>query len=49
VCRRASWPESVWVWPERGSRKNWRTFRDGKICAIDLQPEDVAATDWIVS
>ncbi|HAJ6455647.1 TPA: Rha family transcriptional regulator, partial [Escherichia coli] len=23
--------------------------RDGKICAIDLQPEDVAATDWIVS
>ena len=22
VCRRASWPESVWVWPERGSRKN---------------------------
>ncbi|MGG9982991.1 Rha family transcriptional regulator, partial [Escherichia coli] len=49
VCRRASWPESVWVWPERGSRKNWRTIRDGKICAIDLQPEDVAATDWIVS
>uniref|UniRef100_UPI003F4AC61E Rha family transcriptional regulator n=1 Tax=Escherichia coli TaxID=562 RepID=UPI003F4AC61E len=49
VCRRASWPESVWVWPERGSRKNWRTFRDGKIYAIDLQPEDVAATDWIVS
>ena len=48
VCRRASWPESVWVWPERGSRKNWRTIRDGKICAIDLQPEDVAATDWIV-
>ncbi|TGI06987.1 Rha family transcriptional regulator, partial [Escherichia coli] len=49
VCRRASWPESVWVWPERGSRKNWRTIRDGKICAIDLQPEDIAATDWIVS
>ncbi|EFN9834639.1 Rha family transcriptional regulator [Escherichia coli] len=49
VCRRASWPESVWVWPERGSRKNWRTIRDGKICAIDLQPEDVAATDWIIS
>ncbi|WP_416142410.1 Rha family transcriptional regulator [Escherichia coli] len=49
VCRRASWPEGVWVWPEGGSRKHWRTIRDGKIHAIDLAPEDVVATDWIVS
>ncbi|EGB9105290.1 Rha family transcriptional regulator [Escherichia coli] len=49
VCRRASWPEGVWVWPEGGSRKHWRTIRDGKIHAIDLAPEDVIATDWIVS
>ncbi|EES9957110.1 Rha family transcriptional regulator, partial [Escherichia coli] len=38
VCRRASWPEGVWVWPEGGSRKHWRTIRDGKIHAIDLAP-----------
>ncbi len=49
VCRRASWPEGVWVWPEGGSRKHWRTIRDGKIHAIDLAPEDVIAMDWIVS
>ena len=49
VCRRSSWPEGVWVWPEGGSRKHWRTIRDGKIHAIDLAPEDVVATDWIVS
>ncbi|EHK6966027.1 Rha family transcriptional regulator [Escherichia coli] len=49
VCRRASWHEGVWVWPEGGSRKHWRTIRDGKIHAIDLAPEDVVATDWIVS
>ncbi|EJL4062588.1 Rha family transcriptional regulator, partial [Escherichia coli] len=49
VCRRCSWPEGVWVWPEGGSRKHWRTIRDGKIHAIDLAPEDVVATDWIVS
>ncbi|EMD6593309.1 Rha family transcriptional regulator [Escherichia coli] len=49
VCRRASWPKGVWVWPEGGSRKHWRTIRDGKIHAIDLAPEDVVATDWIVS
>ncbi|MBE9723305.1 Rha family transcriptional regulator [Escherichia coli] len=49
VCRRASWPEGVWLWPEGGSRKHWRTIRDGKIHAIDLAPEDVVATDWIVS
>ncbi|ECK2660070.1 Rha family transcriptional regulator [Salmonella enterica] len=49
VCRRSSWPEGVWVWPEGGSRKHWRTIRDGKIHAIDLAPEDVIAMDWIVS
>ncbi|HAH7324051.1 TPA: Rha family transcriptional regulator [Escherichia coli] len=49
VCRRSSWPEGVWVWPEGGSRKHWRTIRDGKIHAIDLAPEDIVATDWIVS
>ena len=49
VCRRSSWPEGIWVWPEGGSRKHWRTIRDGKIHAIDLAPEDVVATDWIVS
>ncbi|HAO0865865.1 TPA: Rha family transcriptional regulator [Escherichia coli] len=49
VCRRCSWPEGVWVWPEGGSRKHWRTIRDGKIHAIDLAPEDVIAMDWIVS
>lgn len=49
VCRRSSWHEGVWVWPECGSRKNWRTIRDGKIHAIDLTPEDVVAMDWIVS
>ncbi|EJW6133193.1 Rha family transcriptional regulator [Escherichia coli] len=49
VCRRSSWPEGIWVWPEGGSRKHWRTIRDGKIHAIDLAPEDVIATDWIVS
>ncbi|EHH7283558.1 Rha family transcriptional regulator [Escherichia coli] len=42
VCRRSSWPEG-------GSRKHWRTIRDGKIHAIDLAPEDVIAMDWIVS
>ncbi|EKK2558630.1 Rha family transcriptional regulator [Escherichia coli] len=49
VCRRSSWPEGIWVWPEGGSRKHWRTIRDGKIHAIDLAPEDIVATDWIVS
>nr|EKW9451779.1 Rha family transcriptional regulator [Escherichia coli] len=49
VCRRSSWPEGIWVWPEGGSRKHWRTIRDGKIHAIDLAPEDVIAMDWIVS
>lgn len=49
VCRRASWSEGVWVWPEGGSRKHWRTIRDGKIHAIDLAPEDMVAMDWIVS
>ncbi|EAV2587133.1 Rha family transcriptional regulator [Salmonella enterica subsp. enterica serovar Derby] len=49
VCRRASWSEGVWVWPEGGSRKHWRTIRDGKIQAIDLAPEDMVAMDWIVS
>ncbi|EDA7897961.1 Rha family transcriptional regulator [Salmonella enterica subsp. enterica serovar Typhimurium] len=49
VCRRSSWPEGVWAWPEGGSRKHWRTIRDGKIHAIDLAPEDVIAMDWIVS
>ncbi|EGB9105280.1 Rha family transcriptional regulator [Escherichia coli] len=49
VCRRCSWPEGIWVWPEGGSRKHWRTIRDGKIHAIDLAPEDVIAMDWIVS
>ncbi|EHA4514025.1 transcriptional regulator [Escherichia coli] len=49
VCRRSSWHEDVWVWPECGSRKYWRTIRDGKIHAIDLTPEDVVAMDWIVS
>ncbi|MBD3079554.1 Rha family transcriptional regulator [Escherichia coli] len=49
VCRRSSWPEGIWVWPEGGSRKYWRTIRDGKIHAIDLAPEDVIAMDWIVS
>ncbi|EGZ2600102.1 Rha family transcriptional regulator [Escherichia coli] len=49
VCRRSSWPEGVWVWPEGGSRKHWRTIREGKIHAIDLAPEDVIAMDWIVS
>ena len=49
VCRRSSWPKGIWVWPEGGSRKHWRTIRDGKIHAIDLAPEDVIAMDWIVS
>lgn len=49
VCRRSSWSEGVWVWPEGGSRKHWRTIRNGKIYAIDLAPEDMVAMDWIVS